>query len=170
MSQTTQSNDEKKAHLHKLLKGFRTAMLVTRADDGNLRGRPLALAEAQDDGAVYFSTSIQSPKVEEVHADPHVAVIFEDTKHYVSLSGTAETSQDRALIARLWSDAWKVWFPKGKDDPSLAIIKVEPERAEYWDQGGIAGIEYLFKEVKAFATGTKPSEGADDRFNAKVRL
>ena len=168
--QVRQTEDEKKQHLHELIKGFRTAVLVTRAPDGGLHGRPLSLAEAQDDGTVFFSTSVASPKVGELEADAHVAVILQDSKRYVSLSGTARTSQDRTLIDRLWTDAWKVWFPEGKDDPTLGIITVTPESAEYWDQTGVAGIEYLFKSIKAYATGTKPADGADERQNAKLRL
>ena len=167
MSQTI---EQKKKHLHELIADFTTAMLVTRAVDGHLQGRPLALAEAQYDGKVYFSTSIESPKVAQLEADEHVAVTFQDDKRYVSLTGTARTTRDRALIDRLWSEAWKVWFPKGKDDPTLAIVTVTPETGEYWDQTGLAGVRYLFRSLEAYAAGTKPSDGTDERQNAKVPL
>jgi general stress protein 26 len=149
---------------------FDTAMLVTRTHDGELRARPLTVATAQDDGYLYFSTSVESPKVAEITEDQHVAVTFQDSKRYVSLTGTARLSRDRALIDRLWSEAWKVWFPKGKDDPTLAILIVAPIAGEYWDNAGTKGLRYAFEAAKAYATGTKPVDGADDRQNAKVRL
>lgn len=167
MSQTI---EQKKKHLHELIADFSTGMLVTRAPDGHLHARPLALASAQHDGNVYFSTSIEAPKVVELDADERVAVTFQDDKRYVSLAGTARTTRDRVLIDRLWSEAWKVWFPKGKDDPTLAIITVTPDTGEYWDQTGLAGVRYLFRSLEAYATGTKPSDGTDDRQNAKVPL
>ncbi|HEY2728427.1 MAG TPA: pyridoxamine 5'-phosphate oxidase family protein [Polyangia bacterium] len=162
--------DEKRNHLHELLEDFDTAMLVTRAPDGSLRGRPLTVAAAQDDGCLYFSTSTESPKVAELEADAHVAVTFQDDKRYVSLSGTARLTRDRALIERLWSESWKVWFPKGKIDPTLAILVVTPVAGEYWDQTGLAGLRYLASSVKAYATGNKPPDGTDERQNAKVPL
>ena len=27
----------------------------------------------------------------------------------------------------------KAWFPKGEDDPEIALIRVTAEKAEYWD-------------------------------------
>lgn len=48
-------------HLYKLLKGFDTAMLVTQASNGDLHGRPMAIAELSEDGDTYFATSIDSP-------------------------------------------------------------------------------------------------------------
>src|SRR3954454_15714455 len=105
----TQDDDQKTKHLHELIAGFDTAMLVTHFDGGGLRARPLSVAKAHDDGTVYFSTSIESPKVAELEAEEHVAVTFQDSKRYVSLSGTARVTRDRGLIDRLWSEAWKVW-------------------------------------------------------------
>lgn len=167
----SRNDDQKTKHLHELIVGFDTAMLVTHDASGGLRARPLSVAEAQGgDETLYFSTSIESPKVAELEAEEHVAVTFQDTKRYVSLSGTARVTQDRALIDRLWSEAWKVWFPKGKDDPTLAIVVVTPTEGEYWDQTGIAGVRYLFNAVKAYATGTKAPDGNDPRLNAKVPL
>jgi len=162
--------DQKAKHLHELIADFDTAMLVTRVAGGSLRARPLAKAAIQDDGHVYFSTRVESPKVEELEADEHVAVTFQDSKRYVSLSGVARVTRDRSLIERLWSEPWKIWFPKGKDDPTLAIVVVTPSSGEYWDQTGLAGLRYLFNSIKAYAAGTTPPEGSDERVNAKIPL
>ena len=164
--------DGKKKHLRELIADFDTAMLVTRTAEGELRGRPLTVAhgEATDDVQVYFATSVESPKVGELQADAHVAVTFQDDKRYVSLSGTARLTRDRALVDRLWAEPWKVWFPKGKDDPTLAILIVTPDVGEYWDQTGLAGLRYLVYSVKAYAAGTKAPDGTNEEQNAKVRL
>jgi general stress protein 26 len=168
----SEPTDGKKKHLRELIADFDTAMLVTRTAEGDLRGRPLTVAhdEATDDGKVYFATSVESPKVGELEADAHVAVTFQDDKRYVSLSGTARLTRDRALIERLWAEPWKVWFPKGKDDPTLAILVVTPDAGEYWDQTGLAGLRYLVSSVKAYAAGTKAPDGTNEEQNAKVRL
>ena len=169
MPEKSPDKTDKKKHFTELLADFRTAMLVTRSADGGLHARPLALAETHDDGRVYFATSVESPKVEEMRADERVAVTLQDSKRYVSLSGTAEITRDRALIDRLWSESWKIWFPEGKTDPAIAIVTVVPDSGEYWDQSGVTGVKYLFEAVKAYATGTKPKSGGDG-LNAKVQL
>jgi general stress protein 26 len=164
------SEDEKRERLRALMAGFETAMLVTRTDGGGMRARPLSIADNRDDGALYFSTAIESPKVQELEADPHVNVVMQDGRRFVSLSGVARIVKDRGLIDKLWSEGWKVWFPKGKDDPSLCLLMVEPVEAAYWDMSGAHGIKYLFQMAKAYVTGTRPPSDDDDEHTAKVKL
>jgi general stress protein 26 len=164
------SEAEKRQQLGKLMSEFKTAMLVTRTDDGNMRARPLSIAGSRDDGALYFSTAIDSPKVVELDRDPHVNVVMQDGRRFVSLSGVARVVADRALIDALWSESWKVWFPKGKDDPSLCILAVDPVEAAYWDTSGAVGIKYVFEMAKAYVTGKRPPSDDDQRHTARVKL
>jgi general stress protein 26 len=168
---TTLSETEKRQRLRELVLRFDTAMLVTRTDDGGMRARPLSIVDSGDDGSeLYFSTAIESPKIHELEADPHVNVVMQDSRRFVSLSGTARILDDRALIDRLWSQAWKVWFPKGKDDPSLRLLAVEPVEAAYWDMSGARGIRYAFEMAKAYLKGTRPPSDEDERHTARVKL
>ncbi len=157
-----------RARLSEIMTKFSTAMLVTRALDGQLRARPLSFA-GEHDGLLCFSTSAESPKVDELGDDPRVAVTMQDDAHYVSVSGTAELSDDPALIEQFWREPWRVWFPEGKRDPSLRILRITPTLAEYWDQSGARGIKYLIEMAKAYATGTKPDSGASSD-DVKVTL
>ena len=163
------SEAEKRRRLRTLLSHFDTAMLVTRSA-GGMRARPLTIAESRKDGALYFSTAIDSPKVEELMEDPHVNVVMQDRRRFVSLSGTARIVRDRALIARLWKSSWKVWFPKGKDDPTLCLLRVDLTDAAYWDMSGSAGVRYVFGMAKAYVTGRRPPSDDDQRHTARVKL
>src|SRR3954471_868765 len=138
MKDDTGSSSEasRQRHLLEVIDNFDTAMLVTRTSDGALRSRPLAVADCREDGTIYFATSSDSGKVAELEDDPHVNVTLQNDRQYVSLTGRAEVVDDRALVDRLWSEHWKVWFPEGKDDPSLRLLAVHPEMAEYWDNAG----------------------------------
>jgi general stress protein 26 len=167
---TTLSEAEKRGRLRDLMAGFSTAMLVTRTDEGGMRGRPLTIADERDDGGLYFATALESPKVHELQADAHVAVVMQDHRRFVSVSGIARVVQDRALVDRLWSESWKVWFPAGKDDPSLCVVVVEPLEAAYWDMSGARGIRYVFEMAKAYVTGRRPPSDVDERHTAHVKL
>jgi general stress protein 26 len=57
--------------LHDLLEDIGVAMLVTRTPEGQLRGRPMALAEVEPDGTLWFITGKHSAKVDELAADSH---------------------------------------------------------------------------------------------------
>jgi general stress protein 26 len=160
---------EDRQHLEELLKHFHTAMLVTHTEGAGLRARPLTLAAAHENGRLTFATSVASSKIAELERTPEVLVTLQDSRRYVSIGGTARITHDRALIDRLWSEAWKLWFPKGKDDPELCIVEVTPHDAEYWDQSGLAGVKFVLEAAKAYATGTKPKSGESSN-HAKLRV
>jgi general stress protein 26 len=164
------TDSEKREHLKELISDFSTAMLVTRTMDGGLRSRPLAIADDQSVAGLSFATAIDSAKVKELEADDHVNVAMQGKQKFVSVTGVARIERDRALIDRLWSEAWKPWFPGGKDDPSLCILTVDPTEAAYWDNSGGEGVRYLFEMAKAFVTGTKANPGPDDAHAAHLKL
>jgi general stress protein 26 len=164
------SDDEKRAHVKKLVEGFRTAMLVTRTEDGGMRSRPLSIADKREDGTLYFSTAIESGKVHELERDPNVNVAMQDGWRFVSLTGRARVVTDRAIIREMWAEDWKVWFPKGPDDPSLCLLAVDPEEASYWDAAGATGLKYFYEMAKAYVTHKKPDTDDDERHTGHVKM
>lgn len=89
---------------------------------------------------------------------------------FASVTGRASVHRDRAKIHELWTEHAKVYFPKGKDDPEIVLIKVSAEEGEYWDNDGLEGIKYLFEAVKAYVTGTKRPENDDKEQHGSVSL
>jgi general stress protein 26 len=156
--------------LRELLDEFGVAMLVTRTADGGLRARPMALADAEPNGTLWFATDRHSGKVDELDHDPHVAVTMQSKLKFVSLSGTAATVDDRAKLSQLWKAEWKVWFPGGKDDPNVVLLKVDGSAGEYWDNSGVSGVKYLIEAGKALLTGERPAVGGDPNVHGKVAL
>jgi general stress protein 26 len=110
-------------------------------------------ARIDDDGTLYFSTGADSKKIAELEAHPEVTLSVQGKADYAVVRGTARISQDRALIRELWEDSWKVWFPEGVDDPTIAIVVVSPDEGTYWDQKSTQGLSFLFRLAKARLTG-----------------
>lgn len=158
------------AKLRELLEEFDVAMLATRTAEGQLRARPMALAEAEPDGTLWFLTDRHSGKVDELDRDGHVVVTMQSKAKFVSFSGTAAPVQDRDRVARLWKAEWQVWFPGGKDDPNLVLLRVVGDAGEYWDSSGTSGVKYLVEAGKALLTGTRPDVGRDPGVHGKVEL
>lgn len=121
--------------LRKLIKGARVAMLTTTAPDGSLRSRPMATLKAPFEGDVWFFTRASAPKTDEIRDNDRVNVSFSDGEdnRYLSISGTASVVRDKDRMEQLWSGRLKNWFPEGKKDPDLALLRVRVDRAEYWD-------------------------------------
>lgn len=162
-------SESKQETLLDLAEDFDTAMLVTRSKSGDLRSRPMALARVQEDGTFFFATDDDSAKIDEIRAEGEVNLSFQGGSKYLSVSGRASLATSRQLIDELWSPAWKVWFPKGKDDPNLAILRIDGRRGEYWDMSGTSGIAYLWEAGKALVRGER-LEMNDASVNAKTEL
>lgn len=156
--------------LRELLEEFGLAMLVTRTGSGELRGRPMALAEVEPDGTLWFATDRHAAKVDELAHDNHVVVTMQSRTKFVSLSGTAGTVEDREKVSQLWKAEWKVWFPGGKDDPNIVLLRVAGQTGEYWDNSGTSGVKYLIEAGRALVTGERPDVGHDPKVHAKVAL
>jgi general stress protein 26 len=83
----------------------------------------------------------------------------------VSLSGRASITQDRDQIDKRWNAGAKAWFPKGKDDPQVALLRVDVAQAEYWDAPS-SKMVVAAAYIKSRLTGQTPHVGD----HAKVEL
>ena len=155
--------------LGELIKGIRVAMLTTVDDEGCLHSRPMANQDDIFDGTLWFFTQANSGKVHELQRDRHVNLSYADPgdSRYVSVSGTASISRDREKMKELWSPIHKAWFPEGLDDPNIALLRVEVDKAEYWDSPSSAVVR-MFGFAKAIATGKPYGEEGTD--HEKLRL
>jgi general stress protein 26 len=126
------------APLRTMLKSLPIAMLDTVAHDGSVVSRPLQVPGFDDADALWFATGLDSDKAAEIRARPHIGLSFADhhANSFVSISGPARLVEDREKIDALWSPGLSIFFPQGKDDPNLTLVRVEVERAEYWNGPG----------------------------------
>lgn len=152
------THDDDIETIAKLIKASKIALVTTQASDGALHSRPLGVQEAEFDGDLWFFTPHPSEKTEEIAAHPQVNAAFESGKGYLSISGTASVVQDAAKIDELWSTSAEGWFEQGRDDPSVALLRIEADSAEYWSVDDPKAV-VLFKVAKAALTGGTPDVG-----------
>ncbi len=156
------SSAEQAKHFLALLKKFHTGMLITHTTGQNFQARPMAVAEVEDDGRVWFITGADTLKVHQIEADACVHFIAQQgDSAFISLTGRAALSNDRQKIGELWKEPFRVWFPGGRDDPNVELISLRAETGEFWDAGGVNRITYMWEAAKAYITGStpKPHEG-----------
>lgn len=156
------------AKLWSLIKNIKVAMLTTVLPDGTLHSRPMQTQEMEFDGDLWFFTGASSPKVGEIDRSQNTNVAFSDpaSNTYVSVAGTAEVVRDEAKAAQLWKPAYKAWFPKGLEDPELALLKVRVESAQYWDSPS-STVVHIAGFIKAAVTGTPYSGGENEAVDLK---
>lgn len=153
-------NQEEK--LTDMLAGFDTAMLITHNEAHGLTARPMAIAEVEEGGKLWFLTDRDSHKMLDLARDNHVAVTVQGQNRFLTLSGRAEIERRVEKIEELWSEKFRVWFPGGKDDPSITLLHVVPEYGEYWDRSGSPGMKYLLKAGIAYLRREQPEPGSEE--------
>lgn len=163
------SQHDLRQNLLDILKKLDTVMVVNAGRDRVLHGRPMAVADVEADGTLWFMAARDSEKTREVDADERALVTGQDGRTYLSVSGRMAVVDDHAKVLELWRESWKVWFPKGKDDPEIVLMRLRPEMGEYWSASGAAGVRYLFEAAKAYLSGERPSVEDPDQ-HAKVKM
>ena len=140
--------------------------MLTTVNGGQLRSRPMSTQELGEDGDLWFFTSDKTHKVDEIEMDNRVNVAYSkpDDNVYVSVSGRAKLIKDREKIEELWNPILKAWFPEGLDDPTLSLLKISVEEAEYWDSSS-STIVQIVGFVKALVTGKSADSGEHEKIS-----
>lgn len=74
--------------------------------------------------------------------------------YFASLSGSTSIQNDLAMIEKLWSRQVEAWFPGGKEDPNLALLRFDIDSAELWE----ADVSLVGKVKMLFGGAIRPEE------------
>ena len=145
-----------------------TCLFTTRLTEIPLTTRPMGVQEVCDQGNFWFMSASDSDKNQEILIDPRVQLFFLNTSKYEFLTvyGKATISRDRKKIDKYWSDIAKAWFPEGKDDPRVTIIKVTPEDGFYWDTKD-GKLVSMIKILASAVTGKTMEEGVEGTISVR---
>ncbi len=148
-------------NLFDLVSDFDVAMLVTYSRTG-MHARPMTVARLDKEmHTAFLVTDINSVKVDEISADPHALLTFQGTRKFATVSGDLVVLQDRELIEQMWKEAWTLWFPKGKSDPSITLLRFTSKEGEFWDGAGIQGLKFAYSAFKALIAGESAKTDSD---------
>jgi general stress protein 26 len=153
--------------LYDLIENIEIAMMTTRRADGHLESRAMANQRRADGADLWFVTLDDTAKVRDLGFDAHVNLAYykDRTREWISVSGTAVLSRDRAKIRELYAPDWKMWFPEGDDprhgtadDPRMVLIGVTVHAAVFLEVNKPAPV-VLFEMAKGWVTGQQPDIG-----------
>jgi general stress protein 26 len=164
-----QHSSDGAAKVYDMIKDIRVAMMTTVDTDGALRSRPMHAMKPDENGDLWFFTRASAHKTEEIAQEHRVNLAYADPddQNYVSVSGQAQIVRDRRRIEQFWSEPMRTWFPGGKDDPDIALVRVRPEKAEYWDSPS-STLVHMVGYAKAALTGKPPHPGDNEKVDLET--
>lgn len=93
--------------------------------------------------AIWFFTGRDN----EIATGGPVTATFAGKGHdiFARFTGQLSTESDRARIDQFWSPVIEAWFPRGKNDPNMLLMRMDLDRAEIWnsDLGLIDNVKML---------------------------
>lgn len=155
------SNEEALKKLKSSVESIRICMMAAVAGDGS--SRPMSVADCDDNGDLWFFTSEDTSAGQEAEAGKKVALHFASPAklNFLCVLGQSELVHDKAKMEELFNPMMKTWFPDGLETPGIALIKVNPDSAHYWESNA-SRIELLYSWAKAQITG-EPADGSEGR-------
>ena len=132
------------ADISEAMKDIDFCMLVSRAEDGAIGGRPMSNnRKVTYDGTSRFFTFDDTRMAGDIARDPAVGLTYQGKAGllgvvgkpglFIHVEGVARLVRDGARFAEHWDDDLDRWFDQGVDTPGLAMIEVEAGRIHYWD-------------------------------------
>ena len=130
----------------KALKSDRTVMLgLDGVENGH--ARPMtAQIEGDSGGPIWFFTATDNALVQNLARGNRAIAAFSAKDHdlFASILGDIHLDTDPAVVDRLWNPFVAAWYT-GKDDPKLALLRLDPDQAEIWRNASslVAGMKLL---------------------------
>mgnify|MGYP001363690816 CR=1 FL=1 len=132
------------ADISEAMKDIDFCMLVSRAQDGSIGGRPMSNnREVAYEGTSRFFTCDDARMVDDIERDPSVGLTYQGKAGllgivgkpglFIHVQGEARVVRDKARFAEHWTPGLDRWFEQGVDTPGLRLIEVHAKRIHYWD-------------------------------------
>ncbi len=148
---TTDHPQGDRKHLVELMADLPIAMFTTFGPEGP-HTVPMARQEVEPDAEMWFITARDTAHARALASEPLVSISFSSRDAWVALTGRAEVVDDREKLDELWNTFAEAWLPGGPDNPQAALIRVDVDRAEYWDTPG-SKVASLISFAKTKLTG-----------------
>ena len=132
------------AEISEAMRDIDFCMLVSRAEDGSIGGRPMSNnREVEYQGTSWFFTYHDTRMAQDIARDPSVGLTYQGKAGllgvvgkpglFVHVEGEARLVKDKGKFAEHWDKSLDRWFEQGIDTPGLVLIEVDAKRIHYWD-------------------------------------
>jgi general stress protein 26 len=157
-------NEDAVKKIKDFVNDIKVCMFCTNVTHLPFRTRPMSTLEVDEEGNLWFFSAKSSDKNDEIKNDDTVQLIYSKNSdvHFLTITGKATIVEDQAKKDELWNPIVKAFFPEGKDDPDLSLVKIKPEAAHYWDTINGKMITW-FKMAASAVTGNQNNVGVEGK-------
>ena len=154
---TAEAEEEFWNHLEK----SNTGMLGL--DQPGYHAQPMTAFREEQTGTIWFFSRDDTDLARDAAVGSGQSAMFhygsKDQNVWACIHGHLSAhGPDRAIIDRYWNPVLSAWYPEGKDDPHLTILRFDADDGRVWvNEGGF--VRFAYEIAKANLTRTLPDSG-----------
>jgi general stress protein 26 len=132
-------------------------------DQPGYHAQPMTAFRDEAAGTIWFFTRDDTDLARDAAVGAGQSAMFhygsKDQNVWACIHGELSVhGHDREIIDRYWNPVLAAWYPQGKDDPKLTILKFDAGDGRVWvNEGGF--FKFAYEIAKANATKTLPDSG-----------
>lgn len=160
MSVELDSETQAKDRLWREIEKARFGMLGLVGDRSGGHFQPMTAFCEPDNGEIWFFTRDDTDLAHDSAGGAEAMFIVQakDQAFQACLGGSIETTRDPDRIEKYWGPMVSAWYPDGKDDPHLTLLRLRARDAQVWLSESNP-IRVLWETAKANLTREEPDVG-----------
>lgn len=109
------------------------------ARDGHTQ--PMTAQFEGEQGPLWFFLNKDNGIIEAMGQSARAIAAYSSKGHdvFAAIHGALRLDNDPATIDRLWNPHVEAWFEGGRNDPKLALLRLDTDKAEIWKGGSSFG-------------------------------
>ena len=126
--------------------------------DRESEARPMT---AKIDGRrIWFFGSKSDDLVGQVQAPRAALATFSSKGHdfFAVIRGRLVPENDPSIIDRLWDSATAAWYEQGRDDPDIALVRFDTDKADLWEASAGSLLKAAYHRIAGEDAGSKLAE------------
>lgn len=132
--------------------------------EGGTHFQPMTGFLERDTGQIYFFTYRDNDLPALIGDGAPALFLFQGDDLYASIEGRLSPDDDRSRMDRYWSPVVAAWYPEGKDDPRLMLLRLDCDDAQVWiTEAG--PVRFGWEIAKANARHERPDLGEERRLD-----
>jgi general stress protein 26 len=128
--------------------------------------QPMTAFAEPDNGLIWFFTGVNTDLARKAGDGGKAMFVVQakDQDLQACIGGTLSVDHDAARIDKYWNAMVAAWYPNGRDDPSLTLLRLDCDDAQVWlNEAG--PVRFAWEIARANATGRQPDLGQQAKLN-----
>lgn len=157
MADLEKFHDNPQLQLLEEIKGSRCVMLGSPVPHAHMQ--PMAPQVDLNELKIFFYSDNTSELGKAILSEPAIVHLCHIEKDYQAcIKGRLSPHFDDGTIDKFWGPIAAAWYPGGKDDPKMLMLKFEPIDAAVWASDASA-LEFVYEIAKANLKNELPDLG-----------